>query len=150
MKACEIRLRKEIRTRNLSEIMMLKVALSPGLLQSEMQKTHPMEWCFCYHIRGVREPSSPNFNLSEGTEKQGMVTPDWNGHIHTQKMKWYCSFLTRQLIFCVYTITRGRPCNWMCAHVSETHNWSKTRRDIYLHILYFWKQRVNRANRSIY
>ena len=54
---------------------MLKVALSPGLLQSEMQKTHPMEWCFCYHIRRIQGTKlTPTLNLSESTEKQSMVT----------------------------------------------------------------------------
>lgn len=105
------------------------MALSPGLLQSEMQKTHPMEWCFCYHIRRIQGTKlTPTLNLSEGTEKQGMVTP---------RLKWTYPYSEDEVILflphqathflCLYHNQRNL-CNWMCAHVSETHNWSKTRR----------------------
>lgn len=132
--------------------MMLKVALSPGLLQSEMQKTHPVEWCFCYHIRRIQGTKlTPTLNLSEGTEKQGMVTP---------RLKWTYPYSEDEVILflphqathfmCLYHNQRKASVT-ECTHMSQKHTQLiKDEKGIYLCKLYFWKQRVNRANRSIY
>lgn len=117
-KTCEIRLRKEIRTRNLSENKEVECGMISWVTPKwNAKETSHGVMLLLSHQEDSGNPAHSNSIFLTARRSRVWWCPEGDGHIHTQKTRWYHSRLTRPLICVSIPQPEEGLCNWMCPHV---------------------------------